>query len=743
MRLRTGLVLGLLAGGIAVCGGLAAYELAMARQKPIVVRRFLAGYYDRRGKFVPVAGRGAANVDRNAILMFVTTGAVDMGPKIVATLPLTLAEQAELAELAPKVADGTAKPEEQRRFEELGGDPRSFFEPGAIARKNSDDPNARFVATGSISADSVRIVAVAGGGEALARGVFFKVTKRGGKRVRARRFVFNPRYVAATFNKPGEIDYNPEGFEASTTYTVTMQGGNQIDSPLTVVTNLDGVPLAEQFTTEFTTSDRYAQDGTRPEIRETSPNDGSVNVPSDADVDLTFSEPMDIASFQLPRFDGDDAATVNIAYTLDATNGSLAGRNILASVRVKPQTAGNVVQIRPLQGFGRGPYIVRVTVTNGVTDLSGNNIIRQQEFTFTSEQDPTAEDFGEIRETFDDNTQQDTQWYADPTNLSGDNQAADWNVNDYEGLLRTSVDELSFDTIGPSPNGQVNVWFLRAVRWQMLFPSNDMGGRARTLTGFSWYQTGSQSGNPPTFTPVQANLTYPNTQIKIGHANDNVAGGGFQGGTSVPGPVASNYREVPTTIVPSINYTIPVIGGTAPFLVPGPNWAETFNFDGQNALILEVEHFGNGTGNAGTAENWEIDNGYALNAMTFSLFQDAPPIVQAQPWYHSVRWRFLSPGAEAQSNWYNVQQAAIRWVPQQIVPFSQPQGTSVSIEWQGGKGEVNDPTTLDPTTLTTWTNDIRTLANFPFVRWHVELTNNLATGNSPQLDTLIIPYTYR
>ena len=120
MRLRRGLVLGLLAGTLAVTGGIAAKELAEARQRPIVVVRFLAGYYDRKERFVATAGRRATNIDRDAILMFVMSGAVDTGPKIRATLPLTLAEQAELEDLAQQIADGTATPEEQRRFQEQG-----------------------------------------------------------------------------------------------------------------------------------------------------------------------------------------------------------------------------------------------------------------------------------------------------------------------------------------------------------------------------------------------------------------------------------------------------------------------------------------------------------------------------------------------------------------------------------------------------------------------------------------------
>jgi hypothetical protein len=743
MRLRRGLVLGLVAGTIAVTGGIAAHELAMARQRPIVVMRFLAGYYDRKERFVATAGRRASNIDRDAVLMFVMSGAVDTGPKIRATLPLTLAEQAQLEFLSQRIAEGNATPEEQRQFRELGGEPGSFFEPGVLARKDSPERASQFVATGSVSQDSCRIVSTTGGGETQATGVFFKVMKGNGRRARVRKFVFDPRYRSATFNAPGEIDYNPEGFESVTTYQITMDGGPDASNPLTTVQNRDGLPMAEPFTMTFTTSDSYAQDFSRPEVRGSLPGDGTPNVPSDADVDISFSEPMDISTFNPPRFPDDEAATVMIRYTSSALNGGLAGRDILVDVRVKPQTAGNVVQLRPLQGFGQGPFEVAVTITNGVTDLSGNNIIRQLDFLFTTEEDPTADSFAQINETYDTNTFEDTNFTSNPGNLSGDNTFATWNSKAQPGALVTTVSDQLFVAQGPSPNGFVNVWFPRALRWQMLFPSNDMGGRARTLTGFSWVQTNAQ-----------ANLTYPNTQVRVGHATDSVSGGGFPGGATPEGPVLSNYRATPVVVTPSINYTIPAgqslaqpppnppVG--APFLVAGPTWAKNFEFDGKNSVILEIEHFGNGTGNnPGVTENWENDPAYSINAMTFSLFQDTPPVIQSNPWYFTVLWSFLSPGAEAQSIFYNVLQPAVRWVPQQLVPFSQPQGTSLSFRWQGAKADLNDPLLIDPSTLTPWTSDIRTLAGNPFVRWHVEMTNNLSSESSPTIDTLVIPFTFR
>ena len=180
MLLRRGVVLGLLAVALVASTTAVLYELAEARQRPIAVVRFLLGYFDRRDKFVATHGRGATNVDRNSIVMFVFSGAVAMGRNQKASLPQTLAERSENADV---------------------GD---IFEPGVIPTKPSPFVHARIVAAGSINTDTVVIAApTAGGGETLARGVFFKVPRpRNRRRVFRNRVSFNPRFVAATFNNP-------------------------------------------------------------------------------------------------------------------------------------------------------------------------------------------------------------------------------------------------------------------------------------------------------------------------------------------------------------------------------------------------------------------------------------------------------------------------------------------------------------------------------------------------------------
>src|SRR5881397_1049877 len=110
MSRRRNVVLGLLACGLSVGGVALARGVAEARMNAPVVIRFQLGYFDSLGRFIPTAGRGATNVDRNAIAMFLFSSPIDMGPNLRATLPLTLAEQAALA--AQQAQDPDFDPEQ-------------------------------------------------------------------------------------------------------------------------------------------------------------------------------------------------------------------------------------------------------------------------------------------------------------------------------------------------------------------------------------------------------------------------------------------------------------------------------------------------------------------------------------------------------------------------------------------------------------------------------------------------------
>lgn len=705
MSLRRYAALTLGATALAAGGLWVAHGLAEAAQNRVVVQRFLLGYFDRKGRFVPTAGRNATNVDRNSHILFVFSGAVDSGPNRRATLPLTLAEQAELDALIKEDPDY---------------DPRQDgYEPGAIPRKRSEDRSGYFVATGSVSRSTIEVTVPSGSGSADAKGQFFKYLRPGSAKPMANRLLFNPRYVESVYGQPGQVDYNPESLEPNTLYSVFIDGGPSPADAFNLLRNLSGDSLGASFSTTFQTGNRYAQDFTRPEVRETSPTDTTINVETDADVEVTFNEPMDIASFVTPRFQGDDQWTINVRFAQQSlNNGGFAGRNVLGAVRIKPQTAGNVVQFRPLQGFGKGPYDFEAIVTNGVTDLSGNNIIRQFQFTFQTEYNPEAEEFSTIEEFFDNTSKRDPAFTP-----SGDYLPALWNAGSNKGVLTTVVNETQFD-VG-TPNNHVNLWANFAIRLQALFPASEMGGRPRTLSGFSWSNGVTTTG-----------LSYPNTTVQVGHASDLVGSAGFPAG----GPQTGNFGDTPVVVSPAATYTPAVAGLPVGSWLRAPGWIKNFNYDGSRSLILDVSHGGNGT--ASTADRWRINNAYAIQSSTVSL-PGPPPTNQTNTWFYNTRFHYLTPGAEAQSLFYDFGRNDARVQPEQLVPVNQPQGTSAVFLWQGAKEDASSPGTIDTSSYSNWVSDIRQLASFRWVRFRATLINDLTNRVAPSVDSVTIPYTYR
>lgn len=720
MSIRRPLALGIAACALTVGAMAAAHRLAHASQSPVVVQRFLLGYMDKRGRFIATSGRNATNVDRNALAMFVFSGPIDIGPNTRATLPLTLSEQAEL--------------EEKIRTDPNYDPTRDGYEPGVINRKRSEDPAAFYVATGSVSPFTISVST----GSEIADGQFFKYVRPGTKAANPARVLFNPRYRISSFNKPGEIDYNADALAANTTYSVYVDGGPTPLNPFELVTNRDGKPLASAFSTTFTTNSRYVQDFSRPEIRTFSPGDTAQNVAYDADIDLTFDEPMDVSSFVLPRFQGDDQWNMIVRYTANPINGTtLRGRNILGVVRIKPQTAGNVVQFRPLQGFGKGPYEIEVVVTNGVTDLSGNNIIRQFQFTFRTESNPNAEDFSQIDESFVNTAKRDNSFTP-----SGDYLAANWNTTNppFLSQVGTTVQEVPFDVYGPraaapgtpGPWTGVNIWYHQPMWIQMAFPASQMGGRARTIARAYWTQG------------IVRGRVYPNTSIYLGHANESVDAAGFPSS----GPSYSNFGDVPVLVVSPTTYrtaTAPRTGTQQEF-VQLPDFQSVFDYDGSRSMILDLLH----NGDPASApqfpgddrwERWRIDNQYPINCATLRLFSNNA--VQTNGWLYSVRFTYLTPGAEAQSLFYDIGRNDARLLPQQVVPTTQPQGTSVVLLWQGAKEDNNTPTIPDMTTLTGWVSDIRSLSNYRYIRFRATLNNNTHARTSPRLDIVTIPFVWK
>jgi hypothetical protein len=400
-------------------------------------------------------------------------------------------------------------------------------------------------------------------------------------------------------------------------------------------------------------------------------------------------------------------------------------------VRVKPQTGGDVVQLRPLQGFGKGPSEFEVIVRNGVTDLSGNNIIRQLQFTFKTIFNANADQAGFIEETFLTNNKQDTNFGPgiNSTGLPvGDDVLATWNAQGSAGFLAGVVTDTPFVAASTGTSiSAVNLFGVAPIRFQNYYTVTDMGARPRTITSFSWRQGQT----------TLAGLTYPNCTAQMGHANDIVAAAGFPGNaTTSPGPSTSYFRDTPVVVFQPVTYTANQLVGN---YVTAPKFSKNFPFDGSNPVILDISHGGNGTAN----DRWQGDIAYPLQTCIYANFSSTPASLGSRTWYFDTKFTYLTPGAEAQSLFYDNGRDDARILPQQIVPSTQPQGTTVTFIWQGAKSDTQNPSIPDLTTLTPWLADVRQLATYRYIRFRVQLLNNLTTKIAPSVDTLTVPFTYK
>jgi hypothetical protein len=178
--------------------------------------------------------------------------------------------------------------------------------------------------------------------------------------------------------------------------------------------------------------------------------------------------------------------------------------------------------------------------------------------------------------------------------------------------------------------------------------------------------------------------------------------------------------------------------------IPGPKFSTNFNFDGFHDVILEISHNGNGTlAPLNVEDRWRCDLRYAIQTNTYINNSATAGGTGSNTWYFETQFTYLAPGAEAESLFYDTLRDDNRMLPPFLVPTVQPQGTQVVFLWQGAKSVVATPTKPDLSTLTPWVTDIRQLSNYRYLRFHVNLINNLKTKVAPTLDSVLIPFVHK
>jgi methionine-rich copper-binding protein CopC len=148
----------------------------------------------------------------------------------------------------------------------------------------------------------------------------------------------------------------------ATNYTVTVT---------TAVKDLAGNALAAQFTSSFLTA--AVTDTTPPTIVSRTPPNLATDVATNANVTVTFSEPMDSTTI------------TTTTVTLKPTAG---GTNVIATVACTPLTPCTTVTLTPSAALDNNTSYT-VTVTTGVKDRSGNQLAAQSTWAFTTAADIT------------------------------------------------------------------------------------------------------------------------------------------------------------------------------------------------------------------------------------------------------------------------------------------------------------------------------------------------------------------
>jgi len=182
---------------------------------------------------------------------------------------------------------------------------------------------------------------------------------------------FNLRNTGTGAPVAGTITYNAAANSATFTPSAPLANGTNYTVTVTKgVTDIGGNPLANQFTSTFTTA--QPADVTRPTVVATAPRDSATGVATNTVVTATFNEPMDPTSI--------NSSTVR----LTAQGGGAA---VAGMVSYNPGTnTATFTPLTPLANF----TTYTLTVTTGVKDVTGNMLATDFTSRFTTLLDTIA-----------------------------------------------------------------------------------------------------------------------------------------------------------------------------------------------------------------------------------------------------------------------------------------------------------------------------------------------------------------
>jgi hypothetical protein len=372
------------------------------------------------------------------------------------------------------------------------------------------------------------------------------------------------------------------------------------------------------------------------------------------------------------------------------------------------------VTFRPTFGFGRGPYVIQVDLTVGLTDLAGNSISNPQQWSFLTEYDPTAVNEGLVEESFDDAS------YHDLTFLGPNGEAAAlWNDPQYPGRLESVfgvstviLPDNNTPSSGVFPSVGTGTW--ADARAHVLYTGSEVKQAAGTITQVYWRSyngTYTGSGN------VWSGLT-----VRLGMSSLSTV-------TSV---FSSNYNVgSPVTMASNVTYTVPQNSGFVYLQLPTTN---NFSYNGKDGLIFDIAKSGS---TAVTNCAWGFN--YGASRYLYGTPNTATSGTITTYFVYS-QFGFRTEASMARSLWYKADSPDPMFLDPVVSPTDHPPGTEVVITYAGTEADtVGGP---DPTLETPFTDDPTELDGYEFIRFRVRFTANLGTGVGPHVDEILIPYIF-
>ena len=515
---------------------------------------------------------------------------------------------------------------------------------------------------------------------------------------------------------------HPFGFEADSTYSLLVKGH---PNPKTVV-SLEGRAVVADFTTTFMTTDLYLPDLDQPSMISVDPEGLDSNtvaellqltpeervadntasgrwddvwVDSRSDIVVEFSEAM------LP-------ATINTQSTFRVVNLDRGGREVFGVFRYSDDA--KTVTFRPTFGYGRGPYLIRVTLTVDITDLAGNPISNPRELIFLTEDDPTAVNEGLIEEYFEDTI------YEDATFMGPNGEArAHWNAPQDPGMLASIF---GVSTVKIPANQQASAGVFPPIgtgtwansRAQCIYTGTEVSQSAGTITQVYWhsYPSYTASGN------VWSGLT-----VRLGMTTLSLLTATF----------ASNYNVgSPVSMASNVSYTVPQNNGNTYLQLPTTN---NFSYNGQDGIIIDIAKT---SSTASSNAAWSFIYGTA-GRYVYGTPSTATSGSRVTYWVFT-QFGFRTEHSMAQSLWYRTDSEDPMYLDVVVSPTDQPAGTIVELTYQGAADDgTGGP---DPTTFSPLTDDVTELDGYEYLRFRVKFTANLASGVGPKLDEILIPYIF-